>query len=514
MKLAQLVETSRKVSQTSGRLEKTELLASLLSSVAPEEIEVAVAFLSGSYRQQKLTVGYAALEAASQDGSAEVSTLELTEVDAMFEQIAGVVPGKGSTAERQRLLRGLFARATPEEQHFLFRLVIGELRQGAVEGVMLEAVARAAALPADQVRRARMMAGDLPSVARAALTGDAARLAGFSAQLFRPVHPMLAGSADDTAVALEELGEAALEYKLDGARIQVHKAGDQVAVFSRRLNDVTAAVPELVETVRALPARELILDGEVIALRANGTPYPFQTTMSRFGRRLDIDRMRRELPLTPFFFDLLYLDGGALMDEPARRRLPALAELAPAPMLVPRLVTASAEEAAGFLRAALERGHEGIMAKSLDAPYEAGHRGRRWLKVKPANTLDLVVLAAEWGHGRRHGWLSNLHLGARNPVDGSFVMLGKTFKGMTDEMLRWQTEKLLQLEVARDGITVYVRPELVVEVAFNEVQGSTQYPGGVALRFARIKRYRSDKVAAAADTIDAVQQIYRRSLSV
>jgi DNA ligase-1 len=510
MQLVRLVEVSRRVAETSGRLQKIGHLAALLGSLSPQEIDIAVAFLSGSYRQQKLNVGYAALEAASQVGSASSPSLELAEVDAAFERIAGVPPGKGSTAERQRILGELFARATPEEQHFLFRLVIGELRQGAVEGLMLEAVAKAAGLPPEQIRRARMMAGDLPSVARAALTGDQSALAGFAAQLFRPLHPMLAGSADLPELALEELGEAALEYKLDGARIQVHKAGDHVAVYSRRLNDVTAAVPELVEAIRGLPANELILDGEVIALRANGTPYPFQVTMSRFGRRLDIERLRQELPLTPFFFDLLYLNGGALIDEPARRRLSALAELAPAPMLVPRLVTGSAEEARRFLLSALERGHEGIMAKALDSPYQAGHRGRHWLKVKPANTLDLVVLAAEWGHGRRQGWLSNLHLGARNPADGSFVMLGKTFKGMTDEMLQWQTQRLLELEVARDGITVYVRPELVVEVAFNEVQGSTQYPGGVALRFARIKRYRTDKTAEQADTIGAVQDIYRR----
>lgn len=510
MKLARLVETSYRVAQVSGRLEKVGLLASLLASVPPDEIEIAVAFLSGSYRQQRLNVGYAALEAASEAGSAAAATLELAEVDAVFDRISRVAQGKGSTGERQRLLAELFARATPEEQHFLFRLVIGELRQGAVEGLMLEAVARAAGVPADQVRRARMLAGDLPSVARAALAGQTAELAGIAAQLFRPVHPMLAGSADEAGMALEELGQAILEYKLDGARIQVHKSGDQVAVYSRRLNEVTAAVPELVEAVCALPARELILDGEVIALRENGTPHPFQVTMSRFGRRLDIDRMRREIPLTPFFFDLLYLDGGGLMDEPASRRWSALAQVARAPMLVPRLVTDSADEAGRFLRGAIERGHEGIMAKALDSPYEAGHRGRRWLKVKPANTLDLVVLAAEWGHGRRHGWLSNLHLGARNPADGGFVMLGKTFKGMTDEMLRWQTDRLLQLEVARDGITVYVRPELVVEVAFNEVQASSQYPGGVALRFARIKRYRTDKTAEQADTIGTVEQIYQR----
>jgi DNA ligase-1 len=510
VKLARLVETSRRVAETSGRLEKIGHLAALLSSLSPEEIEVAVAFLSGSYRQQRLNVGYAALQAATEGNSADQPSLEISEVDTMFERIAGVSAGKGSNAERQRLLRELLSRATREEQDFIFRLVIGELRQGAVEGLMLEAVARAAKVPAEQVRRARMMVGDLPKVARAAISGDAAELAGFSTQLFRPVHPMLAGSADDESVAIAELGQAMLEYKLDGARIQVHKGGDQVAIYSRRLNDVTAAVPELVEAVRALPARDLILDGEVIALRANASPHPFQTTMSRFGKKLEVARARSEVPLTPFFFDLLYLDGGSLMDEPANSRLAALADAIPPAMLVPRSVTSSPVAAQEFLQRSLQAGHEGIMAKSLDGTYEAGRRGRRWLKIKPANTLDLVVLAAEWGHGRRQGWLSNLHLGARDPGSGGFVMLGKTFKGMTDEMLGWQTRKLLELEVARDGITVYVRPELVVETAFNEVQASTQYPGGVALRFARIKRYRTDKTANEADTIGTVHELYRR----
>jgi DNA ligase-1 len=320
---------------------------------------------------------------------------------------------------------------------------------------------------------------------------------------------MLAGSADDAELAMGELGEALLEYKLDGARIQVHKSGDEVSVFSRRLNDVTPAVPELVELIRSLPASDLILDGEVLALRPDGTPHPFQATMSRFSQRLDVEQARRAVPLTPFFFDLLLLEGGPLIDEAARIRLTKLSEAVPESMLVPRLVTSSAVEAQAFLQRALEQGHEGIMAKALDAPYQAGLRGRRWLKVKRANTLDLVVLAAEWGHGRRQGWLSNLHLGARDPA-GGFIMLGKTFKGMTDQVLQWQTEKLLQLEIARDGYTVYVRPELVVEVAFNEVQASPHYPGGVALRFARIKRYRPDKTASEADTITTVQQLYRR----
>ena len=513
MRLIEVVETSRRVAEVSGRLDKIGLLASLLSRLPPEEIEIAVAFLSGSVRQARLGVGYAALQAAVPEGPAESPSLELSEVDASFERISRVTAGKGSIAERVRLLAELLARATRIEQEFLFRLVVGELRQGAVEGLMLEAVARAAKVPAEQVRRGRMMAGDITAVAKAALTGDSAALAGFATQLFRPVHPMLAGSADDESLAIGELGEAILEYKLDGARIQVHKSGDQVAIYSRRLNDVTTAVPELVELVRGLPARDLILDGEVIALRPDGTPHAFQTTMSRFGKKLEVARARAEVPLTPFFFDLLYLDGGPLVDEPAQRRLTALSDTVPAPMLVPRTLTASPPDAQAFLRRSLDAGHEGIMAKARDAPYQAGHRGRRWLKIKPANTLDLVVLAAEWGHGRRHGWLSNLHLGARDPVSGGFVMLGKTFKGMTDEMLEWQTRKLLALEVARDGIIVYVRPELVVETAFNEVQASTQYPGGVALRFARIKRYRNDKSAAEADTIGAVQEILRSSVN-
>jgi DNA ligase-1 len=347
-------------------------------------------------------------------------------------------------------------------------------------------------------------------VARAALTEGAAGLARFSVQLFRPVLPMLAETAEDEESALAALGEAVLEYKVDGARIQVHKSGDQVRIFSRRLNEVTGAVPELVEAVRALPARELILDGEAIALRPDGTPQPFQTTMRRFGRKLEVERLVRELPLTPFFFDVLYLDGAALLDEPLERRVAALGEAVTPSLVIPRMVTASAAEAADFLSAALARGHEGVMAKALESPYEAGRRGSRWLKVKPAQTLDLVVLAAEWGYGRRHGWLSNLHLGARDPVRGGFVMLGKTFKGMTDAMLAWQTTRLLGLEVARDQYTVYVRPELVVEVAFNDVQASPQYPGGLALRFARVKHYRPDKAAGEADTLATLEAIHRR----
>src|SRR5437660_11752707 len=407
---------------------------------------------------------------------------------------------------KQRLLGELFARGTADEQEFLLRLVMGELRQGALEGLAAEAVARAAGLEAGAVRRATMLAADLGRVAHAALTEGAAGLTSFRVQLFRPLQPMLAQAADDVGDALTRLGkgQAAFEYKLDGACIQVDKARDEVRVFSRQLNDVTQAVPEVVETVRRLPLDDAILDGEAIALRPDGTPLPFQVTMRRFGRKLDVERLRAELPLVPFFFDILYADGAPLLDEPYARRFAVLAAVVPGEQRVPRIVTSDAGEAGAFFERAIAAGHEGLMAKALDARYDAGARGAAWLKLKPAHTLDLVVLAAEWGHGRRHGRLSNLHLGARDADAGGFVMLGKTFKGMTDEMLEWQTAKLLELETRRDTYVVYVRPELVVEVAFNDVQASPQYPGGVALRFARVVRYRPDKRADEADTIATV----------
>jgi DNA ligase-1 len=481
----------------------------LFATVPPDEIALAAGYLCGVVPQSKLGVGWASLQAAASGPAAESATVELAELDAALDLIARTA-GKGSAETRQRLLRELLARLTDDERRFLVGLVTGELRQGALEGLVLEAVARAAGVPADELRRAVMLAGDLARVARAALTEGSAGLGRFNVQLFRPVLPMLAGTAESEAEALAELGEAALEWKLDGARVQIHKAGDEVRVYSRRLNEVTAAVPELVEQVRALPARELILEGEAIALRPDGTPHPFQTTMTRFGRRLDVERVRAAVPLTLFLFDLLYLDGVSLLDEPLARRAEALARVVPPTLLVSRLVTASPVAARGFLDDALARGHEGIMAKALDAPYEAGRRGRRWLKLKPVRTLDLVVLAAEWGHGRRRGWLSNLHLGARDEATGGFVMLGKTFKGMTDETLAWQTARLQELEASRDEHTVYVRPELVVEVAFNDLQASPQYPGGLALRFARIKGYRPDKPAGEADTMATLREIWRR----
>jgi ATP-dependent DNA ligase I len=512
--LDDLVQTSTRVAATRGRRAKVELLAALLRRAGAAEIETAIAFLSGFPRQGRIGVGYATLDGARSARGADVAgsggSLELAAVDALLERLAHTT-GKGSTQAKERLLRELFDAASPAEREFLFRLLIGELRQGALEGLMTEAVARAAGLDADAVRRAAMLAGDLGAVAHAALTAGAEGLSRFRVELFRPIQPMLAAAADDVTAALTQLGEAALEYKLDGARIQVHKAGDEVRVFSRQLNEVTVAVPEVVEAARRCRARQAILDGEAIALLPDGRPQPFQVTMRRFGRKLDVDRQRADLPLSSFFFDVLYADGAVLLDEPYAKRYAALEQAVPAEQRVPRIVTAEVAAAAAFFDRAIAVGHEGLMAKALGARYDAGARGASWLKVKPAHTLDLVVLAAEWGHGRRRGWLSNLHLGARDPEAGGFVMLGKTFKGMTDEMLAWQTEQLLRLETSRDGYTVYVRPELVVEVAFDGIQTSRQYRGGVALRFARVKRYRPDKGPDGSDTIATVRALQRRA---
>lgn len=510
-RLADVVAASARAAATGSRLAKRDALAACLRAAAPDEVEIAVAFLCGATRQGKLGVGYATLRDLRGGAAAAAPVLTLAEVDAALERIAAT-QGKGSAAERASLLRALFDRATPEEQDFLVRLLIGELRQGALEGVMVDAIAAAAGVPVAEVRRAAMFSGDLGAVARIALTEGAGGLARIAIRVQRPVQPMLAQPAEDIADALARLGTAALEWKLDGARVQVHKAGDEVRVFTRNLNDVTAAVPEVVEAVRALPARELILDGEAIALAAHGAPQPFQVTMRRFGRRLDVEQLRAELPLAAYFFDVLRHDGESLVDRPTRERFDVLGAALPAGLVVPRLITGDTAQAAAFYADALARGHEGVMAKALDARYEAGNRGAGWLKVKRTHTLDLVVLAAEWGHGRRRGYLSNLHLGARDP-GGSFVMLGKTFKGLTDELLAWQTRELLAREIARDDWTVHVRPELVVEIAFNDIQESPQYPGGLALRFARVKGYRPDKRAEEADTIDTVRALHAQQLA-
>lgn len=514
MLLDEIANTSKRIAMTRSRIEKIEYLAVCLKSMAPDEIPIGVAYLTGNLHQGRIGLGPSTIHKISrQVVAANTATLTLHHVNQTIEQIANI-KGTGSVKRRAELLGGLLAVATSHEQDFLARLILGELRQGALEGVMIEAIARTADVSSTEIRRAVMLAGDTRSVAYAALTRGAAALGEFSIQILSPVKPMLADSADQVVDALHRLGSAAFEFKLDGARVQVHKSGETVRLFSRQLNDVTAAVPEVVELMQALPSRELILDGEVLALREDGSPYPFQHSMRRFGRKTDVEEMRKNLPLRAFFFDCLYLDGKELIDRPQQERFNAMKDCMPSTCIIPHIVTADSMAAERFFSDAVKCGHEGVMAKSLDALYEAGNRGSGWLKLKHVYTLDLVVLAAEWGSGRRRGWLSNLHLGARDPATNQFVMLGKTFKGITDKMLAWQTQKLRELELETDGYVVHVRPELVVEIAFNELQASSQYPGGLALRFARVKSYRTDKKAAEADTIETVRSIYEKSYRV
>jgi len=499
-----VVEASAAVAAAAGRLRKIEILADAIRAAGPDDAAIAVAYLAGDLPQGRLGLGWATLRDAHVEEAPPTPSLALRDVDAACDRLAKA-RGRGAHALRARILRELLARMTVAERDFFFRLALGELRQGALQGVVTEAVARAAGVDAGAVRRAAMLAGALPPVAAALMRDGPAALAAFRLRLFQPVQPMLAQPAIGLGEALDGIANAALEWKLDGARIQAHKDGDVVRVFTRQLNDVTDAVPEVVETVRALPARSLVLDGEAIALHPDGRPRPFQETMRRFGRRLEVDELRAELPLSCFFFDLLHADGADLLDQPlAARRQPLLA-LLPEANRVPTLLTTDRDAADAFVRQALDAGHEGVLIKDLAAPYEAGRRGAAWRKLKPVQTLDLVVLAAEWGSGRRHGFLSNIHLGARDPATGGFVMVGKTFKGMTDAMLAEQTRAFLDRQTHTEGQVVFVRPELVVEIAFDGVQTSPRYEGGVVLRFARVVRYRPDKGPAEADTIDTVR---------
>jgi DNA ligase-1 len=507
--LFDVATASAEVGATSSRLAKTARIADVLAAAEPDEVAVVVSWLSGELPQRQIGVGWASLRALPPPASEP--SLQVHAVNDAFTEI-GAASGKGSQARRAGLLGELFAAATEVEQTFLRRLLGGELRQGALLGVMTEAVAKAAGVPPADVRRAAMLAGDLPAVAAAALTGGSAALAEYRLHVGQPVGPMLAQTASGVADALERLGGTAVfEAKLDGARVQVHRAGDQVSIFTRSLDDVTARLPEVVEATLALPVETFIADGEAIALRPDKRPHKFQVTASRFGRSVDIAAARAAQPLSVFFFDVLHRDGVDLLDEPGEARAAVLAEVVPAEHRVDRLVTSDPAAAQEFLDRTLAAGHEGVMAKSLTAPYEAGRRGAGWLKVKPVHTLDLVVLGVEWGSGRRTGKLSNIHLGARDPESGGFVMLGKTFKGMTDEMLAWQTQRFLELaDGPTDGWAVKLRPEQVVEIAFDGVQGSTRYPGGMALRFARVVRYRDDKRPDEADTIDTVRAFYER----
>jgi len=506
MQIAELAATSAALAATSRRGEKTDRLAALLRRLTPEEIPAAVAWLAGSLRQGRIGLGPSLVRAAASGAHGATPTLTVADVDRTFDRLAAM-SGTGSSGARREALGDLMRRATAEEADWLSRVLLAEVRQGALLGLMEEAIARAAGIPAAEIRRAMMLGGDPGAVAQAALTEGRSGLERFRLELFRPVLPMLASPAETLDEVIGRLGAAALEYKLDGARVQVHKEDDEVRVYSRLLNEVTVAVPELVASVRAMPARELILDGEVIALKPDGTPHPFQTTMRRFGRRLEVEALRGELPLTPYYFDLLRRDDADLIDASLEERAGALAEIAPG-AIVPRRIVSGVAEAEAFFDEALDRGHEGIMAKAPGSGYAAGSRGVGWYKVKPAHTLDLVVLAVEPGSGRRSGRLSNIHLGARD-AGGGFAMIGKTFKGMTDAMLEWQTKRFRELAVGTDGYVVHLRPEQVVEIAFSDVQESSQYASGVALRFARVKRYRDDKTADQADTIESVYAILR-----
>lgn len=509
MLLLDVAKASTAVGSTSSRLRKVAYIADLLRRAAPDAavVTIVVSWLSGELRQRQIGVGWAALR--SLPPPASNAALTVVGVDETFAEI-GAVSGKGAQARRAGILATLFAAATETEQTFLLRLLGGELRQGALAGIMADAVAEAAGIPAARVQRAAMLGGDLPAVAAAALSGPAAALDAFTLRVGRPVGPMLAQTATGVADAIERhRGPTIFEAKLDGARVQIHRAGDAVAVYTRSLDDVTARLPEVVEATLALPVDDLIADGEAIALRADNRPHRFQVTASRFGRSVDVGAAVAAQPLSVFFFDILHRDGVDLLDAPTTERLAALDALVPPAQRVNRLLTSDPVEAGGFLDTTLAAGHEGVMAKAPDAPYQAGRRGAGWLKVKPVHTLDLVVLAVEWGSGRRRGKLSNIHLGARDPATGEFLMVGKTFKGMTDAMLDWQTARFSELAVdGTDGYVVRVRPEQVVEVALDGVQQSSRYPGGLALRFARVVRYRDDKSPEGADTIDAVRALY------
>jgi len=507
MLLDDIVQRSLAVAATRSRKKKVALLADLLAATPPEARLRVTAWLGGTLPQGKVGVGPATLYRTPPPPPSPTPSLTVDDLHAACDAL-GAISGPGAAAERRAQLDALLGAATEAEQRFIAGVLVGEVRQGALDGVLTLAIARAAGVPDTAVRRAAMLAGNLPEIARDAFTGGEAALSRYRLEVFRPIQPMLAQTAEDLDDAWVRVPSRVIEHKLDGARVQVHKDGARVRVYTRQLNDVTAAVPEVVERVAALPDRRLVLDGEVLALRPDGRPCPFQETMRRFGRRLDVAALREELPLSPFFFDCLLRGDVELLDAPLSARQAALDAALPPELCVSRFVADDRAAAERFVDDTLDRGHEGVMIKSLDGAYEAGDRGASWLKLKPTHTLDLVVLAAEWGSGRRRGWLSNLHLGARDG-DG-FVMLGKTFKGLTDETLAWQTEALQARERRREGHVVHVEPSLVVEIAFNELQESPRYPGGLALRFARVKGYRPDKAASEADTLAAVRRIFAK----
>jgi len=499
--LEEVVRASREVAETNARSAKVAILAELLRELEPAEVPVVAALLSGVPRQGRIGVGYAGVYGRDHAGGGDAAHLTVGNLDRTLTAIQETT-GAGSAGARAQLIDGLLARATDAEGDFIRRLLTGELRQGALAGIMVDAVSKAAAVPAELTRRALMLSGDLSRTAAIALDEGESGLRAIGLELFHPVLPMLASGADSVAEAVAGFELASVEWKLDGIRIQIHRRDEEVRIYTRNLNDITHALPGIVAAVRALPVRDAVLDGEALGMTDDG-PAAFQDTVAR------IDAQAEPEGIATFLFDVLYVDGDDLLDAPLRERTARLEAIAPS-LKIPGIFTASAGEAARVLDDALRAGHEGVVVKDAASPYAAGRRGKAWRKVKPVRTYDLVVLGAEWGHGRRTGRLSNLHLGARDASTGTFVMVGKTFKGMTDELLAWQTEQLLEREVERRGIAVLVRPELVVEIALDGVQSSTRYPGGVALRFARVKRYRPDKEAAEADTIDELRALLPR----
>jgi len=500
--LADVVAAATAVAATTKRTAKREALAGLFRRLEPDEVEPVVGFLLGEVRQGRIGIGWATIRGLDVT-PAPRPTLTIDDVDRAVSHLAATT-GTGSQAVRRAQLGDLFGRATAAEADFLGRLFVGEMRTGALAGVVTDAVAAASGIPGPAVRRAVMLAGDLCRVAHVALADGGEAVAAIGLEPLRAVQPMLASTSASVPAALADVGEASVEWKLDGARIQVHRAGSDICIYTRNLNDVTERLPEVVDVVRGYDADHFVLDGEVLGFMGpEQSPQAFQDTMSRFGSGVGVEHAT---VLVPQFFDVLHLGGADQIDQPLRTRRALLEELV-GPHLIPGVITADPDVAEGVLDDALAHGHEGVMVKAADSAYEAGRRGRSWRKVKPVHTLDLVVLAVEWGSGRRQGWLSNIHLGALDPASGQHVMVGKTFKGMTDEMLAWQTERFLELETQRAGHVVHVRPEQVVEIALDGVQASTRYAGGVALRFARVVRYRHDKDPSEIDTLDAVRAL-------
>jgi len=496
-----LASTSVQVAATSKRGEKTALLSELFSNVEPSEVEVVVGLMLGQQRQGRIGIGWATVAALDLEPATEAS-LTIHDIDDMLTTVATII-GEGSVGRRAEVLESVLSRATEAEMSFLGQVLVGDVRQGALTGVISDGIARAAGVKKPLLRRATMLRGDLAATAAVAMTDGTAGLEAITLEVLRPVEPMLASTAESATTAVDTIGHASVEWKLDGARIQVHRSGDEVSIFTRHLNDITERLPGVVDVVRGFNAHRLVLDGEVLGLDIDGTPLAFQDTASAVGQE-------GGRQLRPFFFDLILENDDVLLDVPLHERQRRLHALV-GDHGIPSVVTEDADVAEAHLEAAIASGHEGVMVKAIDGVYEAGRRGKGWLKVKPVHTLDLVVLAAEWGHGRRDGWLSNLHLGALDPESGQPVMVGKTFKGMTDETLEWQTAALLERETKRSstGHTVWVQPTLVVEIAVDGAQRSTRYPGGVALRFARLRGYRHDRSADSADTLEAVRSLLK-----